>query len=357
MTVPATVPVTNPAYWAPTFTNSPSTTGKIGTAYSYTPTVNESATLSLVTKPTWASWSSTTMSGTPTVAGSFTFSVKAVSTSGTLSSWKNWTVTVSAPATVPVTNPAYWAPTFTNSPSTTGKIGSVYSYTPTVNESSTLSLVTNPSWATWSGSVMSGTPTAAGSYSFSIQAVSTSGTLSSWKNWTVTVPAPATVPVTRGHWAPTFTNSPSTSGKIGTAYSYTPTVNESATLSLVTKPTWASWSGKTISGRPTVAGSYTFSVKAVSTSGTLSSWKNWTVTVPATVPVTRGHWVPTFTNNPSITDRIGSVYSYTPTVNEPSTLTLVSKPSWATWSGTVIGAITLAVVIATIHIRRRKTSP
>ena len=58
----------------------------------------------------------------------------------------------------------HWAPTFTNSPSTTGTIGSAYSYTPSVNESSTLALVTKPTWASWSGSVMSGTPAAAGSY-------------------------------------------------------------------------------------------------------------------------------------------------------------------------------------------------
>ncbi len=321
-----TVPtVVVPKTWAPTFTNSPATTGKVGVAYSYAPMVNESSTLSLVAKPSWASWSGSVMSGTPAVAGSSSFSVKATSNSGTLSSWKNWTVSVPT-----VVVPKTWASTFTNSPSTTGMIGSVYSYTPTVNESSTLSSVTKPSWASWSGTAMSGTPTTAGSYSFSVKAVSTSGTLSSWKNWTVTVPT-VVVPKT---WAPTFTNTPATVGKIGSSYSYVPTVNESSSLTLVSKPSWASWSGTTMTGTPTTAGSYAFSVKATSNSGTLTSWKNWTVTVPTVVvPKT---WAPTFTNSPATTGKIGVVYSYTPKVNESSSLLLVSKPSWAKWSGTTM---------------------
>jgi hypothetical protein len=57
-------------------------------------------------------------------------------------------------------------------------------------------VVTKPSWATWSGSVLSGTPTVSGTYSFSIKATSTAGSLSDWHNWTVIV--------SHGHWAPTI---------------------------------------------------------------------------------------------------------------------------------------------------------
>ena len=94
-TISAPVPPSSDKKWAPTFTNSPSTSGRVGSVYSYTATVNSSATLTLVTKPTWASWSGSTMSGTPTTAGTYTFSIKATSNAGGISCWKNWTVTVS----------------------------------------------------------------------------------------------------------------------------------------------------------------------------------------------------------------------------------------------------------------------
>jgi len=256
--------VTVPGQWKPTITASPSTSGVIGTAYTTTITANESATFASVIKPTGATFASPTYSWTPSVAGTYEFEVSATSTAGTLTAYKFWNVTV----------PTQWAPTFTNSPQLFIVSGGSYSYTPTINETGTISAPTIPAWCSFSSGHLTGTPSAAGSYSVHISATSTAGKLTAWENYTITVTA----------WASHFITTPNASVTVQQPYSYVAATNDTAPITSVTLPAWATLNNSIITGTPTTSGSATFSIKAVG-SGTLPIWQNWTVTIANVYPV------------------------------------------------------------------------
>jgi hypothetical protein len=262
-------------HWAPHFTSStPPASGTMGVSYSYHATTNESCTFSMDSKPSWATLTSSTVSGTPNATGSASFHMKAVSTNGTLPAWDNWSVTISAAA-------SHWAPHFLNSPNTSATVGIGYVYHPLLNETSTLTL---SSYANWSSSSLTGgvhgTPTYRGNYSFNLRAVSANGTGSVWLNWTVHV----TRSGVREYWAPTFENSPVLTGQVGVMWSYEPDLNESSSLNLTSYANWSGVSNGFILGIPTAAGNYSFNLKATSTPGLGSVWLNWTVAIsPAAV--------------------------------------------------------------------------
>lgn len=221
-------------------------------------------------------------------------------------------------------SPSQWAPAFTSSPSLAGQVSAPYSYAPSTNESSSISIVSKPDWLTWDGSTLTGTPTAAGDYSVSIKATSTAGGLGAWQTWAIHVsPVPASE-----LWAPSWTSSPGLSGKVGTAYSYHPTCNESVTYSIMSKPSWITWSGGILSGTPTAAGDYPVSIRAVGP-GTVPSFQNWTLHVDPLPPLIM-EWV----RDPPSSVRVNSTYSYTPETDVPSTITILSKPDWLTWNAT-----------------------
>ena len=90
-----------PAGWSPTFTSTPATTLNGGVAYDYEVTLNESATVTALNLPAWATLlhngtatSPWWINGTTWTAGTYTFHLKANSTAGTLYAYQNWTVTV-----------------------------------------------------------------------------------------------------------------------------------------------------------------------------------------------------------------------------------------------------------------------
>jgi acyl-CoA thioesterase I len=107
-------------------------------------------------------------------------------------------------------------------------------------------------------------------------------------------------------WAPTFTNSPSTSGTVGTMYNYTPNCNESVTYTMITNPSWSNLSGGIVSGTPNASGSQTFVLKATSVYGQLDAYMNWTVSVP--IPISNVTIV--FTTAPILTGNVGDKYHY-----------------------------------------------
>ena len=309
-------------HWAPTFTSSPITSGRVSFAYSYTATVNESATITELVKPSWTSWTSPTLSGTPATSGFYSVSIKAVSTAGTLASYQNYTVSVGG----------LWAPTFTNNPSG-ASLGSAWTYTPTVNESATISSVIKPSGATFAGGIYSWTPASAGTYEFETSATSTAGTLTAYQFFNLTVSQ---------HWAATWTTSPATSIQSGSIYTYTARLNESGAIIMWTSPTGAyfndSGSVGSLIWRAGAAAVYGFELVSNSVNGTLSGYLFWNVTVTAIPPA---HWAPTWTTSPSAYGVVGSQYVYNVGVNESSTITALTLPSWANYSAaTVIGTPT-----------------
>ncbi|PWK85924.1 outer membrane autotransporter protein [Fulvimonas soli] len=270
---------------APTITLSPGTlpAPAVGNAYSQTITASEGhpATFTynvssgllpagLVLSPAGV------LSGTPTAAGSFNFTVTATDGGGFTGS-QAYSLVVGAgtvvldPGTLPnATAEASYTHTFAASGGT-----APYTYSLTAG-------ALPAGLALSSGGVLSGTPTAAGTYNFTVRATdSSTGTgapFSASQAYTLTVGAPA------------ITLAPATlpAGTGGSAYSQTLGAsggNGSYTYSLsagALPPGIALSSSGVVSGTPTTAGAYNFTVTATDGFGfTGSQAYAFTVNAPA----------------------------------------------------------------------------
>jgi hypothetical protein len=191
--VSAAAPTNRP----PTISGSPATSATVAQAYSFTPSASDpdgqALTFSIVNRPSWATFSTSTgrLSGTPAAANAGTYSgiVISVSDGAASASLPSFTLTVSAAA--PTNRP----PTISGSPATSATVAQAYSFTPSASDPDgqalTFSIVNRPSWATFSTSTgrLSGTPAAAnaGTYSGIAISVSDGAATASLPSFTVTV--------------------------------------------------------------------------------------------------------------------------------------------------------------------------
>jgi Putative Ig domain len=171
---PFTITVTAPAAPdAPVISGTPVTSVTAGQTYRFQPTATDptgkALTFSIVNRPTWASFNSTTgqLSGTPTTTEVGSYPSVGISVSnGTLSA-------ALAQFSIIVSKPAARGPTISGTPLTSVVGGNAYSFTPMTTDPSgaalTFSVKNAPSWATFNSATgeLSGTPTAAdvGTYS------------------------------------------------------------------------------------------------------------------------------------------------------------------------------------------------
>ncbi len=163
---------------APKISGSPATSVAVGSVYSFQPSVSDPDTpksslrFGVLNKPSWASFSSTTgrLTGTPSQAGQWGNILVAVSDGKSYAILPLFTITASKPSQPSGGGNA--APTITGSPTTSVRVGSAYTFTPTAKDANgdklTFSIQNRPSGATFSTSTgrLSGTPTSAqvGSY-------------------------------------------------------------------------------------------------------------------------------------------------------------------------------------------------
>ncbi|MBI5039899.1 MAG: putative Ig domain-containing protein [Gammaproteobacteria bacterium] len=179
---------------APTISGTPATSIAEDAAYNFQPTASDAdvgatLTYSIVNRPSWAIFSTTTgrLSGTPTNANVGT-------TSNIVISVSDGTVTTSLPAfnlTVTNTNDA---PTISGTPATSVNVNIAYSFQPTASDPDvgatlTYSIVNRPSWATFSTSTgrLSGTPTSASITSNIVISVSDGTATASLPAFSITV--------------------------------------------------------------------------------------------------------------------------------------------------------------------------
>lgn len=247
---------------AATITITPATlpTPLVGVAYTQQLTASGGAApytfaVSAGTLPTGLSMSPAgQISGSPTASGSFAFTVTATDDNAQTGS-QAYTLDIAPPTLtlLPATLPNGLAGTAYSQQFTAGGGLAPYTYA--------LSAGTLPAGLTLSSAgLLSGTPTADGTYTFSVQATdSTGGTAG-----TVTVAYTLTV------GAPTITIAPATipDGVVGEAYTVTLTASGGtapyayAVTAGALPAGLALGSGGTLAGTPTVGGSFTFTVTA-----------------------------------------------------------------------------------------------
>jgi len=284
----------------PSINLSPTTlsAGKVGTSYSAAVAASggtSSYTYAITSGslPTGLSLSSSgAISGTPTTAGSYTFTVTATD-SGSNTGSQSYTLVIAPNITIPTTLSA-------------GKVGTSYSATLTASGGTSpyTYAVTSGSLPAGlslsSGGAISGTPTTAGSYTFTVTATDSSSYTGS-QSYTVVI-------------APDITLSPTTlsSGTVGTSYSTTLTASGGTSpytyaVTSGSLPAGLSLSSGVISGTPTTAGSYTFTVTATDNSSYTGS-QSYTLVINS---------VPTITLTPTTLSAgtVGTSYSATLTAS------------------------------------------
>ena len=304
---------------------SPSTTGVYGTAYtSYTFVANgtPAPTYSLASgslPPGLTLSAAGVLSGTPTNGGTYNFTVQAANSAGSIvtesiSIMVNQIPTMFSAETPPtgVVNTVYPSYTFVAN----GTPASAYSVA-----SGTLP----PGMTLNAAGVLSGTPTAAGTYTFVVQASNALGSVNS-----------NSVIVTIGQAPTAFSaKTPPTSAVAGTAYpSYTfvadgtpaPTYNvASGTL----PPGMTLSAAGVLSGTPTAGGTYTFTVRASNFAGSV---------VTSSISVTVSQAPTAFSaQTPTATRTVSTVYpSYTFVANG------TPAPTYSIASGSLPPGLTLS---------------
>jgi hypothetical protein len=227
------------------------------------------------------------ITGTPTINGTFTFSVLVSDTSGDSA---NQTYTLTVNTATPIT---FTPPTIPG-----GNVGAAYNATITASGGSgTLTLTVNPVSGTLpaglsfdtsvAGQVkLSGTPTASGTFTFTVTASDTSGDTATSSSYTVTISTAAPI---------TFSPPSIPAGTAGTPYNQTIKASGGAgTLTLTvnpvsgTKPAGLNFNTSagqvTITGTPTTSGTFTFTVTASDTSGDTATSSAYTLTIAAVTP-------------------------------------------------------------------------
>lgn len=226
-------------------------------------------------------------------------------------------------------------PTFSGTPAAQAAVGVMYRFVPSVQDADgdRLSFVVKnrPAWLTFSYQTggLTGTPTAAGTYSnIEIFVKDTHSTRSMGK---------FSITVTSANTAPKISGAAATTATAGLVYSFQPSATdaEGNTLgfSVQNKPVWASFSTATgkLSGTPT-SGTYSNIVISVS-DGKLAA------ALPAFgIAVGGGNTAPKISGTPSTALNANSVYSFQPTASDANgdalTFSIANKPSWATFSST-----------------------
>ncbi|QHC66816.1 hypothetical protein GSU68_09730 [Rathayibacter sp. VKM Ac-2759] len=299
--------------------DAPPTTASVGTGSSYSFAARDSAAtfeVSSGTLPDGLALSSAgVLSGTPTTAGESVFTVAARNPFGTTDGASH-TITVEASAT---------PPTVTGAPGP-GTVDTPYDFTYTVTGSPT------PDVSVLSGRLpaglsldsagrLTGTPTAAGTSTFTVRAENASGTADATSTVTI-APAPA---------APVLSGSAG-DGIVGSAYDFgytvtgTPTPTVSVSSGTVPPGLTLDPAGR-LAGTPTTAGTFVFTLEAVSAAGAAQVTDSVTIASADIAPAVSG-------DAPGGT--VGSAYDFAYTVSGTPT------PTASVTSGTLPPGLTLS---------------
>ena len=238
------------------------------------------------------SGSNVTLSGTPTAGGKFTFTLK-LTDSNNVSISKTFTVNITA------------APTLTGTFNASASAGKSYTGKATVTGG------TSPYTWTYSGNLpaglrftssgrtatVSGTPTTAGTFTFTIKVTDANG-ISVSKSFTVKV----TKPAISGTFKTTGTLNKSYSSSVRASGGTTPYkwVKSSGSLPTGLKLTYSGATAK-LTGKPTRAGTFKFALRVTDKNGGTDT-ESFTITIPSTASNNRS----SSTSSPTISGTLSS---------------------------------------------------
>jgi hypothetical protein len=253
----------------PIISGTPPTSANAGVAYAFQPTASDPEgqvlTFSVSNRPSWAVFNSQTglLSGTPTVAGTYSNIRISVSDSKSKDSLPSFKIVV-APA-----SGGNRPPVISGTPATAVTVGQPYDFTPTASDPDgqalAFSIVNRPTWATFNTTTgrLSGTPTVAGTSSNISIAVSDGAVSTPLEAFSITAQAVANQP-------PVIGGAPVTSATAGQPYSFRPTATDAdgdpLTFTISGTPAWATFdpSDATLYGTPTSSGTFANIVIGVS---------------------------------------------------------------------------------------------
>jgi len=233
-------------------------------------------------------------------------------------------------------------PLISGNPPKTIIAGNTYSFTPAASDADgnrlTFSIYNRPVWATFDTNTgrLSGTPTVAqaGTYSTISIRVSDGSTTVLLPAFTITVYASAT------NSTPTISGTPSTSARVGNAYSFTPSASDAdgdrLTFVIYNRPAWATFNTSTgrLSGTPSAShvGTYpTVSIR-VTDGRAVRLLPAFTITVSGGTANTP----PTISGSPATTVVAGNAYSFKPIASDANgntlTFNIQNRPAWASFN-------------------------
>ncbi len=294
---------------APRFTASSPTSGTVGTAYTYTFTATDANSDPLTftatgTLPGGLTLSTAgVLSGTPTAAGTFSFTVKVTDGKTTTSADVTMGVITSGGGGDDDNQGGTGSPPqFTGATVQSATLGQAFTLAVAISDADTsasaLTLTSSnlPSWLTISGLTLSGTPTVTGSVNITLVVTDNTGN-SATQFMRIDIAAPTGT-------APHITSGNPSQGTVGQAYSYTFTASDAqsdpVTFSITgTLPTGLTLSGAVLSGTPTQDGS--FPITLVASDGTLSESNDYTLVIAAAQTTGNGGYTWTSRALPALT--------------------------------------------------------
>ena len=306
----------------------------------------EPLTFSVVNKPSWASFDSSTgrLAGMPAQEDVGTYgNVQIGAGNGSVEALSNpFTIVVKTDAP-PAANSA---PTISGSPPQRVTEGQAYSFTPNASDSDqdtlTFSVDNKPAWASFSTQTgaLGGTPPAgaAGSYPDIVISVSDDQAKASLPAFTIVVDLATGGSAPPANTAPTISGTPPGQVTEGQPYSFAPSAadvdRDVLTFSISNKPSWAAFNTQTgaMGGIPPVgaAGAYLNIVISVSDGQAGAALPVFTIIVD---PANRA---PLIAGNPATSVREGTNYQFRPAAsdadNDTLTFAVTGKPSWASFN-------------------------
>lgn len=296
-------------------------TGQAITPYEITATGTAPITYTASGLPPGLSFSGNTISGTPTTAGTYNVTLMADNIAGT--DVETLVMTIAQAGT---------PPTITSSLTATANVNQAFSYTITASGTSPITYTTGslPEGLTLSGDVISGAPTASGSYTITLTATNSAGSDS--KDLVLTVNG-AIIP-------PEITSELTATGTVGTQFNYTITATgtDPITYNVTNLPAGLTYGGGTaISGTPTLAGTTNVTLTATNEGGADTKILVITINEGIQAPVITSSLTASGTVNQNFT------YTITATGTTPITYNATNLPDGLTFSDNAITGIPTSV--------------